>query len=426
MALPSKYSSTGLLSSESRRSISSGGGQKRSKPIEFVHRRINAKVNDAAQLNNRNTIEMVPMNSIKEANAISDYVQTSRAAGQFDHDEMDMDPLHLIHRETFVVSGNMSYLVVDTNFILSHLEVVDKLRKLAKEHRHRIVIPITVIQELDGLKNSRRVEKVDGISTSSMSHLARWANDWIYNCFANKDPGVIGQAIDQRINRLAAKDDAILDCALYIKRENPKTVQVLMTNDKNLCAKALLNDILTVSYRDGMSAERIALMISHENYHRFGDMKEHTVVKERHVEVPNYSSTKASAVIYQEVFKLAKSLVHHCMKQSYGDDLSLIRGYDTARITTLEDVLDVISRFWRAVFSQYFGSSTYKMHFDTRYPPIEFCTQPDDKESFKEFVTFWSGFLEGIIEQELDSKQRAQMHTILQRWADMTMVYSNS
>ncbi|PVH15406.1 uncharacterized protein CXQ87_003246 [Candidozyma duobushaemuli] len=426
MAIPSKYSSVGLSTADRRKVLASGTPTKKPKPVEYIYRRINDKVNNAKE-EMKEEIGMISMDSKKETNAISDYVSNSRSQGAFNPDDMDMDALQLVHKETFIVSGNMSYLIVDTNFILSHLNVLDELRSLAEEHRLRMVIPTTVVQELDGLKNSKtRREKGNSVTLNSIGQLARWANDWIYNCFAKKDPAVIGQSVDQRINRLAVKDDAILDCALYIQRENPKTLQVLLTNDKNLCTKALSNELLTVSYRDGMTAAKIASMISHENFHRFGRIQEHKVVRERRIEVPDYSTQRYEEVIYNEVLQLTKSMIHHCMKSSYGEELDLVRGYDISKATSLVDVADIISRFWRTVFNQYFGSTTYRSQFASRSPSLEYCYKPTDKETLDDFITFWSGFLEALIQKELEGPQITQMNTIMQRWTDMAVAHRKS
>lgn len=422
MAIPSKYSDAGLWSADRKKVLSSGTVPRKPKPVEYIYKRINAKVSDAA-MGSKEEIGMVPMESKKETNAISDYISDSRLVGAFDPHEMETDKL-LVHRETFVVSGNMSYLIVDTNFILSHLNVLDELRGLAKEHRLRMVIPITVVQELDGLKNSKaRRERGNSQSLTSIGQLARWANDWIYSRFSARDPAVVGQAVNQKLNRLAVKDDAILDCALYIRRENPKTLQVIMSNDKNLCTKALLNKLLTVSYRDGMTAEKIALMISHENFNQFGQLQEHHVVKERRVEVPDYSKQRYEEVIYNEVLQLTKSMIHHCMKLSYGEELGLVRGYDISEVRSMADVADILSRFWRTVFDQYFGSSTYRSQFNSRTPSLEYCYKPNDSESLKEFINFWSGFLEALIQKELQGPQIMQMNTIMQRWTDMAVAH---
>lgn len=44
--------------------------------------------------------------------------------------------------------------VVDTNFIISHLNTLEKLRSLSSTYHHLIIVPTTVIQELDGLKRA--------------------------------------------------------------------------------------------------------------------------------------------------------------------------------------------------------------------------------------------------------------------------------
>ena len=172
--------------------------------------------------------------------------------------------------------GNVSYLVVDTNFILSHLNIVNGLQDVANNYGLQIIIPITVMKELDGLKNSSRIANEassERISNQSVGHLARWANDWIYSALAKNSSVVRGQKLRQRLDKSTTKDDAILDCCLYFKENYQKSLVVLLSNDKNFCLKALSNDILTVSYRKDMNVDIIANTIYTENLRRFGKLE---------------------------------------------------------------------------------------------------------------------------------------------------------
>ncbi|GME76792.1 unnamed protein product [Ambrosiozyma monospora] len=106
------------------------------------------------------------------------------------------------------------FLVLDTNFAIDHLKLLDKLYKLSPKYKnvYQIIIPLTVVNELDGLKND---------SYKRLATQARNAIDWYFALFHNSDPIVIGQQLSQRLERNLRGDDAILDCCLYFKEKNP-------------------------------------------------------------------------------------------------------------------------------------------------------------------------------------------------------------
>ena len=45
---------------------------------------------------------------------------------------------------------------------------------------------------------------------------------------------------------------------VYISKNHPNSLTIILSNDKNLCSKALMNELLTVSFRPNMSGELIA------------------------------------------------------------------------------------------------------------------------------------------------------------------------
>lgn len=147
------------------------------------------------------------------------------------------------------------FLVVDTNFMVSHLDLVKDIRTVLERQnlpKRAIVVPWVVVQELDGLK-----------AKSSVTHLARAANTWIYEMLANRNAWVIGQKLTE-IEDLSLKgDDAILDCCRYFQTKY-NALTVILSNDKNLCAKSLIHDVRTVSYAEGMTADQIVHVVSAE------------------------------------------------------------------------------------------------------------------------------------------------------------------
>ncbi|GME77359.1 unnamed protein product [Ambrosiozyma monospora] len=150
------------------------------------------------------------------------------------------------------------FLVIDTNFIISHLHLLDDLHKLSTRYKqvYQIIIPITVVSELDGLKCS---------TSQSLKRRAIMAIDWCYAFLHNSDPIVKGQKLTQKFDQNVNADNAILDCCLYFKKNNPGHMVVLMSNDKNLSVKALTNELLTISHRPQMTAKLICDTIVKEN-----------------------------------------------------------------------------------------------------------------------------------------------------------------
>ncbi|KAK9471384.1 PIN domain-containing protein, partial [Dipodascopsis tothii] len=152
--------------------------------------------------------------------------------------------------------------IVDTNFVLSHLRILDEMVVYAAVYRHVVVFPWTVIKELDGLKNSTRVNMVkekDNNKTTPqvVGQLARRAGNWLFQLFARTDPGVRGQKKDEKLEEAKlSPDDSILDCCRFF-RERTGVRTILLSNDRNLCVKALVYSILTVTYVPGLTAQYI-------------------------------------------------------------------------------------------------------------------------------------------------------------------------
>ncbi|CAG8446985.1 5595_t:CDS:2 [Ambispora gerdemannii] len=144
-----------------------------------------------------------------------------------------------------------SIIVVDTNFLLSHLAFVKSLiYEHAKLHNLVIIIPWIVLQELDGLKGgSKKIPKnpKDG-SQPALSTLAQTAINFLHNCLLNGQEGVRGQKLDEKVDEAEKNDDKILNCCRYFKLETGSLV-TLLSNDKNLCIKAMVHEIPTESYQ---------------------------------------------------------------------------------------------------------------------------------------------------------------------------------
>lgn len=412
MALPSKYAPQGLTAEQQRQTITSGKPFSR-KPTNYVLRAIEDRVESAHQ--NNEDIEMVPMDDETEVGVISDYVATRRLNNEL--------PAVLSGFQDCVgalAADPKGFLVVDTNFILSHLNILDDLKTMAAQYRLQIVVPMTTMLELDGLKRSQREASPplagsrDALLGTSVGHLARWANDWIYSALAQSDASVRGQRVSECLDRTLTQDDAILDCCLYLQQQHPKSVVVLLSNDKNFCLKALSNDVLTVSYRPGMSAQKIAEMVFAEMKGRFGAVEdsklEDTAMEE--AEPPPPAADKFS-LVYRETEALLVHVVKRCMRQNYGDDLDLVRGYNEAEVATLPQCAQLIDRFWVTVFSGYFMQRRLRVD-RTQFRELD--SVPQDSVQLQSFLHHWTLVLRILYDAEMDDGQRAALAVLTKRW----------
>ncbi|GBB93655.1 hypothetical protein RclHR1_22040002 [Rhizophagus clarus] len=141
----------------------------------------------------------------------------------------------------------ISVVVVDTNFLISHLAFLKTLIfDHAKKHKILIIIPWIVLQELDGLKSAWKNKPSS--SQHEVGNLAQTAIKFLHSCFINKEEGLRGQKIDERIEMTENNDDKILDCCRYFQMVSQCPI-VLLSNDKNLCVKAMIHDVITASYQ---------------------------------------------------------------------------------------------------------------------------------------------------------------------------------
>ncbi|KOX69394.1 Transcriptional protein SWT1, partial [Melipona quadrifasciata] len=142
------------------------------------------------------------------------------------------------------------YIVVDTNVFLSNIDVVELAREtIFKTYDHSvIVVPWTVIRELDYIKNDNGKSK-----SKSLCYKARKAINYINKLFSSKQSRVIGQTPEDVTKNkekfsVDCPDDEILQTCLQI-RDLGKSA-VLLSYDVNLCNKAMIHDIVTLGRND--------------------------------------------------------------------------------------------------------------------------------------------------------------------------------
>ncbi|XP_063057330.1 uncharacterized protein swt1 isoform X2 [Engraulis encrasicolus] len=166
---------------------------------------------------------------------------------------MDIDPPEEGATSSPVLSKDLAQqeliIVLDTNILLSHLDVVKRIRShgLGALGFPVLLIPWVVLQELDSIKN--------GKLNSSVGRRATPAVHYIYTCLKNQEQQLWGQSMQQASQALCGlqvenNDDRVLQCCLQYQKLCPKRGLILCTNDKNLCSKAVLSGVRALSKAD--------------------------------------------------------------------------------------------------------------------------------------------------------------------------------
>lgn len=233
-----------------------------------------------------NNDTLSPKRSEESVSSISNVIRKQRDSDLLDDYASSPDessPHENGHRKSRLVpelpmlQNANAALVVDTNFMLTHLDIVEELKELAEQYNQVIVIPWIVVQELDGLKSSTRKNYhrsssasssnsssgEDTITTETIGFLARKATAWIYQVFAQRDSRVVGQKLTQRIDKNLRGDDSILDCCLYFQEEY-LLLTIILSNDRNMCNKSLVHNIKTVTFTKSLTAKQISEMVQAE------------------------------------------------------------------------------------------------------------------------------------------------------------------
>ncbi|KAJ1524898.1 hypothetical protein ONE63_009759 [Megalurothrips usitatus] len=134
---------------------------------------------------------------------------------------------------------SLSYIVLDTNILLSHLKFVEGLRDsiIPGKGLVHLFLPWQVIHELDHLKDKGKL---------SIQSLARRAIDYLHGNFSSKHPRVRGQKLTEAtLYPHSCPDDKILQSCIQLKDQGHDVI--LLSNDKNLLNKALISQVSAFS-----------------------------------------------------------------------------------------------------------------------------------------------------------------------------------
>ncbi|XP_041369625.1 transcriptional protein SWT1-like [Gigantopelta aegis] len=137
------------------------------------------------------------------------------------------------------------YIVIDTNILIHDLKFVTELRdtKLKGFGLPYLLIPWVVMQELDCLKDA----KPQYMSLRGQRK-AQLAVSYLFACFQSRHPRVQGQSSKKASEtleslRIECNDDRVLQAVHQCMKDNPHSCVVLLSGDKNLCNKAIVNGI---------------------------------------------------------------------------------------------------------------------------------------------------------------------------------------
>ncbi|KAB0796273.1 hypothetical protein PPYR_10334 [Photinus pyralis] len=246
------------------------------------------------------------------------------------------------------------YIVVDTNVFISNLGLIEELLSLEINGvvNPSIMIPWTVIQELDYLK--------DSIGENDLGRKAKMAIRFINEKLSAQDKQVKGQSVlDAAEQNFASKnaDDSILFCCLQIKER--KHNAILLSNDINLRNKALINGVLAYSHQK--------IIEGLDPYRDTGDG-----LKLR----PGFDYSKVKQV-EGEFSTLFSYIIDSKTTDAYGSSRAKMYPELTVPPWTLEKCLSLFKKFWRSIF----GLFLRKQFMYTINDFIEFRSKNSDLES---------------------------------------------
>lgn len=132
-----------------------------------------------------------------------------------------------------LVNGKENIYIIDTNVFVNCPDIISKIGK-----KYKIIIPSTVLGELDKLKIK---EGIDKITLSKAAKNISMAFTQQYSCMENANVSLLPNGFDRK-----NPDCKILSVALKHSEENP----ILLTSDNMLAARAKGLGITTITLKD--------------------------------------------------------------------------------------------------------------------------------------------------------------------------------
>ncbi|KAM6456552.1 transcriptional protein SWT1 isoform 1-T1 [Liasis olivaceus] len=258
------------------------------------------------------------------------------------------------HISSKFFSGLDTLIVIDTNIMISHLEFIKYLKNadIPGIGRFLLLIPWVVLQELDNLKRGKILANV--------GQKAIPAVHFIYTCLKNQDPKLWGQSMQlasQKTQGFSTEnnDDRVLQCCLQYQNLYPQAEVILLTDDKNLCNKALVSEIKAYSKADLVAAFQKmtpqGIIISE-------DTSSDKLGKDRYPKAEKNSTDHLSEIIFdmeKSLGDVLSSILETELKIAFGD-LWIEVVYHKPP-WTLATVLECYKKHWVAVFGQVISRS---------------------------------------------------------------------
>lgn len=132
-----------------------------------------------------------------------------------------------------LVNGKENIYIIDTNVFVNCPDIISKIGK-----KYKIIIPSTVLEELDKLKIK---EGIDKITLSKAAKNISMAFTQQYSCMEDANVSLLPKGFDRK-----NPDCKILSVALKHSEENP----ILLTSDNMLAARAKGLGITTITLKD--------------------------------------------------------------------------------------------------------------------------------------------------------------------------------
>lgn len=301
------------------------------------------------------------------------------------------------------------YIVIDTNILLAHLRFVSELKDypLPGVGAPILYIPWMVFQELDSLKDavnrthSQRNVNGDEEKTYKLNILARKAILFISTCLEQQHPRVKGQTAVEAGTVIPgfveeSNDDSILHCGLSLQTRAKHSYVVLLSNDRNLCNKAIVSGIKAFSQQNVLLGLRSlfqngTVAVRKENFEEYNhELEIQTEIAARRKQADHLSCELQCML--REAFS---KIIEDEMILAYDDKTwSLIVKIQPP--WTLHDVFILLDKHWIAVFGMVVKRSL-KQNVESLKKLFITCEgNPGELETVQNMLTLSLGLLQGF------------------------------
>ena len=154
---------------------------------------------------------------------------------------------HLIDENTQSQIKTQLSIIIDTNIFLSHLK---SIKEFTNQTQKPIVfiVPWIVVQELDKCKHKSQNDNINKKAQEAIKFITSVLQSKCASKFVFENALQSNQ--ESNLIKCFSPDDYILKCGLQLKQSNPESNIYLLTNDKNLLNKSLINHLNSINFDD--------------------------------------------------------------------------------------------------------------------------------------------------------------------------------